>query len=40
MKAVNGYESIKKVMDSHDARMENIEQAKSGLKKAGDREGI
>ena len=41
MKAVNGYESIRnKVMDSHDAVVNNIEQAKSGLKKAGIRAGI
>ncbi len=29
-----------KAMDSHDAIMNNIEQAKSGLKKAGDRAGV
>lgn len=41
MKAVNGYESIRnKVMDSHDTVVNNIEQAKSGLKKAGIRAGI
>ncbi len=35
MKAVNGYESIRtKVMDSHDAIINNIAQARSGLKKA------
>ncbi len=41
MKAVNNYESIRnKVVDTHDAIINNIGQAKSGLKKAGIRAGI
>jgi len=41
MKAVSGYESIRnKVMDSHDAIANNVEMARSGLKKAGVRAGV
>ncbi len=41
MKAINNYESIRnKVMDSHDTVINIIEQARSGLKKAGVRAGV
>mgnify|MGYP007029157229 FL=1 len=41
MKAVSGYESIRsKVMDTHDTIANNVEMAKSGLKKAGVRAGV
>jgi hypothetical protein len=41
MKAVNGYEAIRnKVLDTHDTVINNIEQARSGLKKAGVRAGL
>ena len=41
MKAVSNYEAIRnKVMDTHDTVVNNIEQARSGLKKAGVRAGV
>jgi hypothetical protein len=41
MKAISGYETIRnKVMDTHDTVANNIDQVKSGLKKAGIRAGI
>ena len=41
MKAVSNYEAIRnKVMDTHDIVVNNIEQARSGLKKACVRAGV
>ena len=41
MKAVSGYEAIRnKVLDTHDTIANNVEMARSGLKKAGVRAGV